>query len=69
MDEARIISIEEKITFQEDMIEELNKAIHLQQQQIERLEGFCAALARELRALAAAGSDHKAAANEKPPHY
>jgi len=68
MIEERLINIEAKITFQEDLIEELNKTVYQQQQKLERLEAICEALARELRALAEAGNEGKAA-NERPPHY
>lgn len=69
MNEERLENIESKISFQEDQIEELNKTVYMQQQKIERLEAICEALARELRALAAAGQNGKAPANERPPHY
>jgi SlyX protein len=68
MNEERLENIEAKITFQEDLIEELNKTVYQQQQKIERLEAVCEALARELRALAEAGNEGKSA-NERPPHY
>ncbi len=68
MIEKRLENIEAKITFQEDLIEELNKTVYQQQQKLERLEAICEALARELRALAEAGNEGKSA-NERPPHY
>ena len=69
MIEERLVNIETKITFQEDLIEELNKTVYQQQQKLERLEVFCEALARELRTLAEAGNEGKSSANERPPHY
>lgn len=69
MNEARLISIEEKITFQEDLIEELNKTVYQQQQKLERLEGLCITLAGQVRSLAEAGNHDKSLANERPPHY
>ena len=68
MIEERLVNIETKITYQEDLIEELNKTVYQQQQKLERLEAICEALARELRALAEAGNEGKSA-NERPPHY
>ncbi|MDD2701155.1 MAG: SlyX family protein [Sideroxydans sp.] len=68
MDEQRLINIEEKITFQEDLIEELNKTVYLQQQKIEQLEDICRELAARIRALSEAGGSGPAA-NERPPHY
>ncbi len=69
MSEERLINIETKIAFQEDMSEELNKTIYLQQNRLERLEATCEALARHIAALAESVNEGKAAANERPPHY
>lgn len=68
MTDERLINIEEKITFQEDMIEELNKTIFLQQQKLEQLEMFVKELASRVRALSET-SGSGPAANERPPHY
>lgn len=68
MNEERLIAIETKLAFQEDLIEELNKTIYQQQQKIERLEAICEALARQVRELNEARND-KAPLNERPPHY
>ncbi|HXU93782.1 MAG TPA: SlyX family protein [Gallionella sp.] len=69
MTEERLVNIETKIAYQEDLIEELNKTIYQQQQKIERLEMICEALAKQIRALAEAGSEGKLPAHERPPHY
>jgi len=69
MNEDRLINIETKISYQEDLLEELNKTVYQQQQKLDRLEAFCGSLARQMRSLAEAGSDGKSAANERPPHY
>ncbi len=68
MIEERLINIEAKITFQEDLIEELNKTVYQQQQKLDRLEAICEALASHIRSLAEAGNESKSA-NERPPHY
>ena len=68
MIEERLVNIEAKITFQEDLIEELNKTVYQQQQKLERLEAICEALARQIRSLGEAGNEGKSA-NERPPHY
>jgi SlyX protein len=67
MNEERLTNIETKISFQEDLIEELNKTVYQQQQKLERLEAICEALARQVRSLGEAGNDKPA--NERPPHY
>lgn len=68
MNEDRLIAIETKLAFQEDLVEELNKTVFRQQQKIERLEAFCEALARQVRELNEAGNE-KVSVNERPPHY
>ena len=68
MTEQRLENIEAKITFQEDLIEELNKTVYQQQQKQDRLEAFCASLARRVEALAETGNEEMPA-NERPPHY
>ena len=67
MIEQRLVNIETKITFQEDLIEELNKTVYQQQQKLDRLEAVCASLARHIESLAAASEGKPA--NERPPHY
>lgn len=68
MTEDRIEKIEAKLTFQEDLIEELNKTVYRQQQELERLEATCQALARHIASLAESSKDGSLA-HEKPPHY
>jgi SlyX protein len=68
MIEERLENIEAKITFQEDLIEELNKTVYQQQQKLGQLEDICRALSRHVQALAEAGNEGKPA-NERPPHY
>jgi SlyX protein len=68
MIEERLVNIETKITFQEDLIEELNKTVYQQQQKLDRLEAICTTLSRHIQSLAEAGNEGKSA-NERPPHY
>ena len=68
MIEERLVNIETKITFQEDLIEELNKTVYQQQKRLERLEATCEALARHIASLAESGNESKPV-NERPPHY
>lgn len=69
MNEERLIDIETKITFQEDLLEELNKTVYQQQQKIERLEAMCQSLAQHVQSLSAARNDGGMLSNERPPHY
>ena len=66
--EERLVKIETKITFQEDLIEELNKLVYLQQKKIERLDSICESLVNHIEALEEAGSESRPI-NERPPHY
>lgn len=68
MSEERLVNIEAKITYQEDLIEELNKTVYQQQQRLDRLEAACATLVRQIESMADAGSGGMPA-HERPPHY
>ncbi len=68
MTEQRLENIEAKITFQEDLIEELNKTVYQQQQKLEQLDAVCKSLAGQLRALTEARNEGLPV-NERPPHY
>ena len=66
MSESRLIEIEIKLSRQEDLVETLNATVYRQQKQIDQLQLWCAALARQSQSAAGpeAGSAH-----EPPPHY
>lgn len=68
MNEERLVNIETKITYQEDLIDELNKAVYQQQQKLDRLEATCKSLVEYIESLAESGSG-RMPANERPPHY
>lgn len=69
MTEERLENIETKLSFQEDLVEELNKAVYQQQQKIERLEALCQSLAQHVQSLSAGRNDGGTLDNERPPHY
>lgn len=69
MTEERLENIETKLSFQEDLVEELNKTVYQQQQKIERLEAMCQSLAQHVQSLSAARNDGGMLTNERPPHY
>ena len=65
--EDRLAGIEAKLTFSEDMLEEMNRTIYHQQQQIDRLQ-------QELRVLRqaidnAGPGEPVVPGDEVPPHY
>ncbi|MDP1871273.1 MAG: SlyX family protein [Gallionella sp.] len=68
MTEERFVNIETKISYQEDLVEELNKIIYQQQQKLSQLEAICASLTGHIQSLNEAGNINKTA-NERPPHY
>ena len=68
MIEKRLENIEAKITFQEDLIEELNNTVYQQQKRLDRLEAVCESLATHIRSLADEDNKSKPT-NERPPHY
>ena len=68
MNEDRIIELEIKTAYQEDLLQELNKIVSRQQQQIERLEATCRLLDERIKSLSIeGGSDENI--DEVPPHY
>lgn len=68
MIDERFVAIETKISFQEDLIEELNKTVYQQQKKLDQLETFCMSLANQLQLLTEAGNEISSL-NERPPHY
>ncbi len=68
MREERIINIEIKVTHLEDQIDEMNKTIYRQQQQIDRLINAASSMAKRLDALSE-NNDQTSPADERPPHY
>lgn len=68
----RLIEIETKIAFQEDLVQELNKIVYEQQKKIDRLEAVCHALVEHVKDLSRTVVDGNAAGgavDERPPHY
>ncbi len=68
MTEKRIIELETKLAYQEDMVHELNKAIFDQQKRLDQLEiayKYLLAQTQESSEIASTGK----VVDEKPPHY
>jgi SlyX protein len=66
--ESRLAELEIKLSFTEDLLEALNRAVFRQQQQIEQLQQELRALRQQLRAddSPSAPRDPR---EETPPHY
>ncbi len=68
MDNQRLIDIETKLAYQEDLIQELNKTVHSQQLKLDQLEEALRSLTLRYHSLVEQdGSEYLV--DEKPPHY
>ena len=68
MNIERIIELEIKAAYQEDLLQELNKIVSHQQQQIDRLDETCKLLNDRIKSLSIdSGSGENI--EEIPPHY
>lgn len=68
MNDDRIIELEIKAAYQEDLLQELNKIVAVQQQQIDRLEATCQVLNERIKSLSVEGGAGENS-DEVPPHY
>jgi SlyX protein len=68
MSEERFIDLETRLAHQDQGLHELNEVVLLQQQQITRLERFCASLAERLAGLSDAVGE-AGGPDGPPPHY
>lgn len=67
--EERIIELETKIAYQEDLLESLNAAVAAQQQQLDQLEKVCRALIERWEQMSDTLKSHSSEQYEIPPHY
>lgn len=65
--ETRIIDLEIKISYQEELVQDLNKVVCQQQKQLDALQETCAYLMERVKRLLASAEGETR--NEKPPHY
>ncbi len=69
MNNDRIIELEIKAAYQEDLLQDLNKIVGQQQQQIDRLEATCRLLNERIKSLSTESSGAGENVDEVPPHY
>jgi SlyX protein len=69
MNDDRLIELEIKAAYQEDLLQELNKIVSGQQQQIQRLEATCQLLNERIKSLSTEGAGGGESIDEVPPHY
>ncbi len=68
MQEHRIIELEIKAAYQEDLLAELNQIVCKQQQHLDRLEATCKLLNERIKSLSTQGGGGEVV-DEIPPHY
>ncbi|MGR9046863.1 MAG: SlyX family protein [Gammaproteobacteria bacterium] len=68
MNDERIIELEIKAAYQEDLLQELNKVVSQQQKQIDRLEATCKILNERISSISTAMGSVPPE-EELPPHY
>lgn len=66
--EDRIIELETKLSYQEDLLEELNSHVITQQAQIDKLNQLCGILKEQFTAVMSSLPD-ASSGDEVPPHY
>jgi SlyX protein len=66
MSEDRLVTIEIKLTDQENLVDGLNRTIYEQGRRIDHLEAMVAKLAEHVRTLR---DRDQGPVNERPPHY
>ena len=68
MSESKFVELETKIMFQEDLLQELNKLVATQQEQIDRLSAISKALDDQLKDVMQSLPDYPDV-DQTPPHY
>lgn len=66
--EASVIELETKLSFQDDLLQELNAHVIAQESRIEKLETLCNLLKDQYREIVSSMPD-AASGDEVPPHY
>ena len=69
MSEQRLVDIETKLAYQEDLLLALNGIVASQQQQIDQLEQVCRSLIGHLQDVNELVRDRRGPEDELPPHY
>ncbi len=70
MNEEKIIELEIKLAYQEDLLQDLNTVMGQQQEQILKLQEMCKLLNEKIASLSqSVPSAGVASAHEIPPHY
>ena len=65
--DSRIMELEIKVAYQDDLLQALNEVVGDQQQQLIRLEEVCRLLGQRIKNMAEPGGINQG--QEVPPHY
>jgi SlyX protein len=68
-DDARLVSLEERLTFQQRLIDELNSVVLQQRRELDRLTQEFVRLQAAMQTLRDAAALGENLPHEKPPHY
>lgn len=68
MNEERLVDIETKLAYQEDLIDSLNTVVSNQQRQVDELEGVCRKLVDKVMELSEELATNRVE-DAPPPHY
>ncbi len=68
MTDKRMIELEIKVAYQEDLLQDLNQIVIEQQTQISRLDTVCKQLIEHIKSLQT-NLPHEAEGDQTPPHY
>ncbi|MFT3736689.1 MAG: SlyX family protein [Rhodocyclaceae bacterium] len=67
--EERLITIESKLALAEDLLDELNKTVFRQQEQIDLLQSQIRLLYTQMQGASGQGAEKRDPRDEIPPHY
>jgi SlyX protein len=67
--EDRIVNLESKLCLAEDLLDELNRTVWRQQEQIDQLQAQIRVLYQQLQGASSAAAEKRDLREEIPPHY
>ncbi len=67
MSDSRIIELEIKVAYQDDLLQTLNDVVSDQQRQLIRLEEMCRLLGQRIKNISESSGINQG--SEQPPHY
>ena len=68
-DKDKITDLEVKFSYQEKTLDDLNKVVYQQQQEIDQLKKESRKLAQQVQSMAESVVSHKSSDEPPPPHY